>query len=62
MNTKAKITKKCRDLEELLLRKNDAYGDSALNPLGVFSSCNASDTAGDSTLSYTGWEEQGSDT
>ena len=43
MNTKDKIIKKCRDLESLLLRKNDAYGDSALNPLGVFSSCNASE-------------------
>jgi len=43
MNTKDRITKKCRDLEKLLLRKNDAYGDSALNPLGVFSSCNASE-------------------
>ncbi len=29
-------------LEELLVRKNDAYGDSALDPLGVFSSANAS--------------------
>ena len=42
MNTKDKIIRQCRELEQLLLRKNDAYGDSALSPLGVFSSCNAS--------------------
>jgi len=42
MSTKDKITRQCRELKELLLRKNDAYGDSALSPLGVFSSCNAS--------------------
>ena len=42
MNTKDKIKEKCRLLEELLVRKNDAYGDSALEPLGVFSSANAS--------------------
>ena len=120
MNTKDKIKEKWRLLEDLLVRKNDAYGDSALEPLGVFSSANASSglkirlddklkrianaglvedtedtltdiagyiillmiakdnesndiqkrirercttshTAGDSTLSYTGGEEQGSD-
>tara|TARA_R110001606_G_scaffold390469_1_gene557449 strand:- start:237 stop:611 length:375 start_codon:yes stop_codon:yes gene_type:complete len=42
MNTKDKIKEKCRLLEELLVRKNDAYGDSALEPMGVFSSANAS--------------------
>ena len=42
MNTKDKIKEKCRLLEDLLVRKNDAYGDSALEPLGVFSSANAS--------------------
>ena len=42
MNTKDKIKEKCQQLEELLVRKNDAYGDSALSPLGVFSSANAS--------------------
>ena len=42
MNTKDKIKQKCQLLEDLLVRKNDAYGDSALEPLGVFSSANAS--------------------
>jgi hypothetical protein len=42
MNTKDKIKLKCRQLEDLLVRKNDAYGDSALEPLGVFSSATAS--------------------
>ena len=41
MNTKDKIKQKCQLLENLLVRKNDAYGDAALQPLGVFSSCNA---------------------
>ena len=43
MSTKDNIENKCRELKELLLRKNDAYGDAALQPLGVFSSCNASE-------------------
>ena len=43
MSTRDNIEKKCRELKELLLRKNDAYGDAALQPLGVFSSCNASE-------------------
>ena len=42
MNTKDKIKQKCQLLENLLVRKNDAYGDAALQPLGVFSSANAS--------------------
>tara|TARA_R110000765_G_scaffold203176_1_gene308360 strand:- start:124 stop:474 length:351 start_codon:yes stop_codon:yes gene_type:complete len=42
MNTRASITLKCKALEELLLEKNNAYGDAALAPLGVFSSCTAS--------------------
>ena len=42
MSTKDSIKEKCRLLEDLLVRKNDAYGDSALEPLGVFSSANAS--------------------
>lgn len=33
------ISSTCRELEELLLRKNAAYGDSAANPLRVFSRC-----------------------
>jgi len=39
MNTKNKIKKKCSDLQELLLEKNEKYGDAALNPLKVFSGC-----------------------
>jgi len=42
MNTKDKIKEKCQQLEDLLVRKNDAYGDSALEPMGVFSSASAS--------------------
>jgi len=42
MSTKDSIKEKCRLLEDLLVRKNDAYGDSALEPLGVFSSATAS--------------------
>ena len=41
MSTKDNIENKCHQLKELLLKKNDAYGDAALQPLGVFSSCNA---------------------
>lgn len=43
MSTKDSITNKCLQLKELLLEKNNAYGNSALDPLGVFSSCNASE-------------------
>ena len=42
MNTKDKIKIKCREIQDLLLDKNKKYGDSALEPLGVFSECNAS--------------------
>ena len=43
MNTKEKIQFKCAELEDLLIKKNDAYGDSALNPVGIFSSLKASE-------------------
>ena len=43
MSTRDNIENKCRELKELLLKKNDAYGNSALDPLGVFSSCKASE-------------------
>ena len=33
---------KCKELEALLINKNNKYGDSALDPLHIFSSCNAS--------------------
>ena len=42
MSTKDKIKMKCKDLEALLIDKNNKYGDSALDPLHIFSSCNAS--------------------
>lgn len=41
MNTKNSIKKKCRELEELLLHKNEKYGNSALEPLNVFSEAGA---------------------
>ena len=41
MNTKSKIKSKCKSLEKLLLAKNAAYGDSALQPLNVFSKADA---------------------
>ena len=41
MNTRNRIKKKCKQLEDLLLSKNAKYGNSALDPLNVFSSANA---------------------
>ena len=41
MNTRNRIKKKCKQLEELLLSKNAKYGNSALDQLNVFSSANA---------------------
>lgn len=37
MTTAEKIAEKCDEIKELLLAKNAAYGDSALNPVRVFS-------------------------
>ena len=37
MNTKSSIKSKCKKLEDLLLYKNEKYGDSALQPLNIFS-------------------------
>ena len=37
MTTKDKISKKCDDLKSLLLNKNDADGNAALEPIGIFS-------------------------
>ena len=37
MNTKEKLKKKCDDVKQLLLKKNEAYGDSALIPANIFS-------------------------
>ena len=41
MNTESKIKSKCKSLERLLLSKNAAYGNSALEPLNVFSPAGA---------------------
>ena len=41
MNTKSKIKSKCKKLEALLLEKNDKYGDASLEPINIFSKCNA---------------------
>ena len=41
MNTRSKIKSKCKSLEKLLLQKNARYGDSALQPLNVFSEAGA---------------------
>lgn len=37
MTTAEKIAEKCDEIKALLLAKNAAYGDSALNPVRVFS-------------------------
>ena len=44
MNTRKKLIRKCNDLKDLLLDKNDAYGDSALNPIGIFSGLKATES------------------
>lgn len=40
-NTRELIRQVCADVERLLLEKNESYGDSALNPLGIFSDSDA---------------------
>jgi hypothetical protein len=37
VSTKEKIIQECEAVKEILLAKNDAYGDSALEPIRVFS-------------------------
>ena len=41
MSTRSSIRSKCKELEELLLSKNEKYGNSALEPLNVFSEAGA---------------------
>ena len=41
MNTRNKIKKRCKDLENLLLMKNAKHGDAALDPLNIFSKAGA---------------------
>lgn len=38
--TQELIIEKCDEIKELLLTKNREYGDSALNPVNIFSSLN----------------------
>jgi hypothetical protein len=40
-NTQDKISEICNNLNDFLIEKNKRYGDSALNPLGVFSKLSA---------------------
>jgi len=41
MNTRDKIKSKCKQLENLLLNKNARYGNSALEPVKIFSEAGA---------------------
>ena len=41
MTTKEHIVSKCNQIKDLLLEKNEAYGDAALCPLNIFSQSNA---------------------
>jgi hypothetical protein len=43
METRKKIKKVGKEVIDLLLEKNDSYGDSALHPAGIFASGNAVD-------------------
>ena len=43
MNTSQQIEQKCDAIKALLIGKNQAYGDSALNPANIFSRGNAID-------------------
>lgn len=44
MSTEDKIILVCDEIKNLLLSKNDAYGNSALEPLGVFSDLKAKES------------------
>lgn len=41
LDTQTHISMICDDVKELLLQKNEKYGDSALNPSRIFSRSNA---------------------
>jgi hypothetical protein len=41
MTRRDQIVAACNKIRELLLEKNDAYGDSALSPLNIFSQASA---------------------
>lgn len=40
-DTQTLIREVCTEVMELLIEKNESYGDSALNPMGIFSSSDA---------------------
>ena len=44
MSARESISEACDTIKALLLEKNEAYGDSALVPLSIFSQGNASDS------------------
>ncbi len=46
MDTSKQIEQKCDAIKELLIGKNKAYGDSALNPSNIFGRGNAIDNLG----------------
>ena len=43
MNTQDSIIKHCDDIKQMLLEKNRRYGDSALNPVRIFSKATSSE-------------------
>lgn len=43
METKQKIREVMMELEELLVRKNEQYGDSVMEPIGIFAEGNSQD-------------------
>ena len=43
MTTQEKIKKAGQEVIDLLIEKNESYGDSALNPAGIFATGNAVD-------------------
>lgn len=40
-DTQEYIKQECDDIKKMLLRKNKEYGDSAINPIKIFSSADA---------------------
>lgn len=43
MNTQDSIIKHCENIKQMLLDKNRRYGDSALNPVRIFSKATSSE-------------------
>lgn len=43
METKEKIREVMIELEELLVKKNEQYGDSVMEPIGIFAEGNSQD-------------------